>query len=73
VGCWERPASKGATAAVLHFSAVWGSAQVMLPSLAVAPPPWETEPKELAIDALHHAVYAAATGLAFAALERSTS
>ncbi len=63
----------GATAAALHFGAVWGSEQVMLPSLDVAPPPWETQPKELAIDALHHAVYAAATGLAFAALERSSS
>ncbi len=63
----------GAKAAALHFGAIWGSAQVMLPSLDVAPPPWETQPKELAIDALHHAVYAAATGLAFAALERSSS
>lgn len=44
--------------------------QVMLPALEVAPPPWKSEPKEIAIDALHHAVYAVATGVAFAALDR---
>jgi len=35
--------------------------------------PWESEPKELAIDAFHHAVHPVATGAAFAALERSSS
>ena len=45
----------------------------MLPALDVAPPPWESEPEEIAIDAFHHAVYAIATGLAFAALEASSS
>lgn len=61
----------GATAA--HFAAVWGSAQVMLPALDVAPPPWESPPQEVLIDAFHHAVYAAFTSLAFAALQRSSS
>jgi len=45
----------------------------MLSALDVAPPPWESEPKEIAVDAFHHAVYAVATGVAFAALERSSS
>ena len=63
----------GVTAIAAHFGAIWGSAQVMLPALDVAPPPWETEPKEIAIDAFHHAVYVVATGLAFAALETSSS
>ena len=45
----------------------------MLPALDVAPPPWQSEPKEIAIDAFHHAVYVIATGLAFAALEASSS
>jgi hypothetical protein len=63
----------GAKATAAHFAAIWGSAQAMLPALAVAPPPWESEPKEIAIDAFHHAVYAVATGVAFAALERSSS
>jgi hypothetical protein len=63
----------GARAAIAHFALVWGSAQVMLPALDVAPPAWKSEPRELAIDAFHHAVYAAATGLAFGALETSSS
>ena len=63
----------GPGAAVAHFAAVWGSAPVMLPALDVAPPPWESDPKEIAIDALHHAVYAAFTALAFAALQRNAS
>lgn len=61
--------ASGARAAALHFAAVWGSAQVMLPVLDVAPPPWATPPNELAIDAGHHMVYAAATSLAYAALD----
>lgn len=60
----------GAKAIGVHFAAIWGGAQVMLAVLDVAPPPWQTEPKELAIDAFHHAVYVLATGAAFAALER---
>ena len=59
----------GTTAAAADFAAVWGSAQVMLPALDVAPLAWEMPPKELAIDAFHHAVYAGATSLAFAALD----
>jgi len=63
----------GGKAAAAHFAAIWGSAQVMLPALNVAPPLWKSEPKEIAVDAFHHAVYAVATGVAFAALERSSS
>lgn len=64
---------EGGKAVAAHFGAVWGSAQVMLAVLDIAPPPWRMPPKELAIDALHHAVYAAGTGIAFAALRRSSS
>ena len=64
---------EGRAAIAAHFAAVWGSAQLMLPTLGVAPPPWKSPPEELAIDALHHAVYAAAAGLAFATLERKGS
>jgi len=63
----------GAGATALHFAAIWGGAQVMLPALDVAPPPWKSPPAEIAIDAFHHAVYAVATGIAFAVLERSSS
>lgn len=63
----------GSTAVGVHFAAIWGGAQVMLPSLGVAPPPWKSPPQEIAIDALHHAVYVVATALAFAALEANSS
>jgi hypothetical protein len=52
-----------------HFATVWGSGLVVLPKLEVAPPPKEWGTTELAIDALHHVVYAAVTGLAFAWLD----
>jgi hypothetical protein len=58
---------RAATAA--HGAAVWGSAQVTLPALEIAPPAvfWGVE--EVAIDAFHHAVYTLATGLAYEALD----
>jgi hypothetical protein len=62
LGATGLPARK-ATAA--HGAAVWGSAQVMLPALEVAPPSVFWGKGEVAIDALHHAVYAVATGVAY--------
>lgn len=62
---------RGTKAAAIHFAVVWGTAQVMLPALDVAPPAWQSPAEELAIDAFHHAVYAGATSAAFAVLERS--
>ena len=60
---------KAATAA--HGAAVWGSAQLTLPALEVAPPIVFWPKKEIAIDLWHHAVYAAATGVAYRVLERA--
>jgi hypothetical protein len=57
-------------ATTAHGAAVWGSAQVTLPALEIAPPSIFWPKEEIAIDAFHHAVYAAATGLAYALLER---
>ena len=62
---------KAPLAAGLHFAAVWGAVLAMLAGLKVAPPPKEWGRRELAIDALHHAVYAAATGAAYEWLDRS--
>jgi hypothetical protein len=64
---------RAATAA--HAAAVWGGAQVALPALDVAPPAIFWAPREIAIDALHHTVYAIATGIAYELLSdrRSTS
>jgi hypothetical protein len=52
-------------ATAVHGAAVWGSAQVTLPALDIAPPSIFWPKQEIAIDAFHHAVYALATGLAY--------
>ena len=43
----------------------------MLPALDVAPPLTEWDAEEVAIDAFHHLVYAAATGVAYSLLDRA--
>ena len=60
----------GPRAAAAHLAAIWSAEQVMLPALDVAPPLWTWGPTEIGIDAFHHAVYAAATSAAYAALDR---
>ncbi|MGZ4270143.1 MAG: hypothetical protein ACXVSX_13155 [Solirubrobacteraceae bacterium] len=54
-----------ARATAAHGAAIWGSAAVTLPALEVAPPFIFWGRKEVAIDLLHHAVYAVATGVAY--------
>jgi hypothetical protein len=61
---------KGVAADVAHFSSIWGTALLMLPAAGAAPPVKEWGATELAIDAFHHAVYAAAAGIAYAWLDR---
>ncbi|MDQ3926273.1 MAG: DUF1440 domain-containing protein [Actinomycetota bacterium] len=61
---------RGVQAAAAHFGAVWGSEQIMLPALGVAPPLWEWGAEEVAIDTFHHLVYASATSLAYTLLDR---
>jgi hypothetical protein len=58
--------ARRATAA--HGAAVWGSAAVTLPALDVAPPFVFWGREEVAIDLLHHAVYAVVTGVAYEAI-----
>jgi hypothetical protein len=58
---------KAATAA--HGAALWGSAQVTLPALEVAPPFVFWGKKEIAIDVFHHTVYTLATGIAYRLLD----
>ena len=60
-----------ATAA--HGAAVWGSAQVTLPALDIAPPAIFWPKEEIAIDAFHHTVYALATGIAYELLGSSNA
>jgi hypothetical protein len=54
---------KAATAA--HGAAIYGAAQATLPALEIAPPSVFWPKEEIAIDALHHTVYAVATGVAY--------
>jgi hypothetical protein len=58
----------GRAATAAHGAAIYGAAQLTLPALDVAPPAIFWGAREIAIDALHHAVYATATGLAYAAI-----
>jgi uncharacterized membrane protein YagU involved in acid resistance len=53
----------------VHFTAVWGWSLVMLPALGVAAPAWQQPRREMAIDALHHIVYATGASAAFRAFE----
>jgi hypothetical protein len=59
----------GRAATMAHGAAIYGAAQVTLPALEIAPPVVFWPKEEIAIDAFHHAVYAAATGAAYALLE----
>jgi len=52
-------------ATLAHGAAVWGSEQVALPALDIAPPAIFWAPRDIAIDAFHHTVYAVATGIAY--------
>ena len=59
----------GWPATALHFAAIAGTAMTMLPNMDLAPPITEQEPKDIAIDVLHHAVYAIAAGLVYDAID----
>lgn len=58
----------GTPATVAHFGSVWSTALVMLPAKDAAKPVTEWPPKEVAIDMLHHAVYAIAAGVVYDAM-----
>src|SRR5579875_1839662 len=60
----------GLIASAAHFRAVWSTALVMLPALGVSPPVTKWGAREIAIDGLHHLIYAAAVGLAYNLLDR---
>ena len=63
----------GPAATAAHLGLVWGSEQVVLPALDVSAPVFKYGGKAVATDLLHHVVYATATGLAYAYLDRSQS
>ena len=61
-----------AAAGALFFLIVWGTEQVELPVLDLAPWPWKWGLKYNLIDAWHHAVYAAGTVAGWALLGQVT-
>ncbi|MDB5024371.1 MAG: hypothetical protein JWP78_2126 [Mucilaginibacter sp.] len=63
---------RGLPAIAAHFAAIWGTAIFMLPAYKAGPKITEEDTKTIAIDAMHHAVYAVATGLTFDSLDRGS-
>lgn len=62
----------GAGAAGAFFATVWAGEVTLLPALNVAPPLTQWGVEEIAIDALHHAIYAAVTSVAFELIESNS-
>jgi hypothetical protein len=63
----------GPMATAAHLALVWGSEQVVLPTLDVSAPVFKYGSKATATDLLRHVVYATATGLAYSYLDRVQS
>jgi hypothetical protein len=61
---------RGWQATLAHFLTIWSTGLIMLPKLKLAPPITEQDAPTIATDALHHAVYAIGTGLAYDAIDR---
>lgn len=61
---------RGATASLMHFGAVWGAEQIMLPAAGAAKPITKWPAKQIASDVLHHAVYAIAAGAVYDAMPK---
>lgn len=59
----------GLGAAAIHFASVQTTSMIMLPSLKVAPPLREWGGKEIAIEGMHHAIYAIVAGVVFDLLD----
>lgn len=70
-GALDLAGVRGPLADLSHFAAIWGAAQVMLPAAAGTPPITQWSAKEIAIDVMHHAVYACAVGLTYDAMRKA--
>jgi hypothetical protein len=55
----------GAPAAATHLGMVWTGEQIMLPATGASTPAWQWSAPEIAIDVLHHTVYAAVTSAVY--------
>ncbi|GAA4889725.1 hypothetical protein [Actinomycetospora straminea] len=67
-GALDLAGRRGPLASVIHLAAVLGAEQVMMPALGLGSPTPRYGASAAATDALHHVVYAGATGLAYDAL-----
>lgn len=64
-GVLDAAGLRGVPATLTHAAALQGTALVLLPGVKVAPPPTEWGASEIAIETLHHLVYATAAGLTY--------
>lgn len=61
---------RGPTAVLVHLAVMWGGQQTLLPALGVTAPTWRDGRSAIAIDVVHHAVYAGAASLTYEWLDR---
>jgi hypothetical protein len=61
---------KEPVATAAHFLGVWGAALATLPGLKIAPPPTEWGRGQLALDAVHHLVFAGTTSAVYTFVDR---
>lgn len=61
---------RGLPASLAHFGAIWGTAQLMLPSANASEPITRWSPKQIVLDLGHHAVYACTAGMVYDAMKR---
>jgi hypothetical protein len=69
-GLLESAGLSGTAATVAHLALVWGSEQVILPSLNVSAPAFKYGGKATATDLWRHGVCVTATGVAYSYLDR---
>jgi hypothetical protein len=61
---------RGASACLIHFGAIWGAEQIMLPAAGAAEPITKWPAKQIASDVLHHVVYTIAAGAVYDAMPK---
>ncbi|HEY5370074.1 MAG TPA: hypothetical protein VIJ75_13915 [Hanamia sp.] len=69
-GAFSLAGLRGWAATAVHFVSIWGGEMMLLPALRVAPPVTKESPKSIAIDGLHHLVYAVAAGIVFDSINK---
>lgn len=60
---------RGFTATAIHFTAIWGTALTIESKLDLEPKVKDRDKKDLAVSALHHAIYALVAGWVYDAID----